>query len=64
MNTMQHEATYAEIKERVIEEIADALENGDAQKTIIGLRATVIEAFNAALRDCDTPEYIYQANKL
>jgi hypothetical protein len=64
MNTNLHEPTYLEIKDRVIAEIADALETGDAHATIIDLRATVINAFNAALRACDTPEYIYQANKL
>ena len=59
-----HEPTYYEIKERVIAEIAEALQNGDAEATIKELRMTLIMAFNDALRDCDTPEYIYNSNAI
>jgi hypothetical protein len=59
-----HEPTYYELKERVRETVADALENGEAITTIKDMKLTIIAAFNAALKECDTPEEIYKEMRL
>jgi hypothetical protein len=59
-----NESTYGVLKERVREDVADALENGEAITTIKDMKLTIIAAFNDALKECDTPEEIYKEMRL